>query len=129
VVDETVRSYVVVCRGPNCRERGALPLRRQLQRLLHRESSTQVLGYACFGQCDFGPNVAFYPEGLWFGGLATADAAERVARHAAGLESLEAPLLLPEVEKQEHLANIAELVTTIERDRARRHSRPWWWPF
>lgn len=132
VVEETVvrTSYVVVCRGPNCRERGALPLRKRLQQLLHAQHATRVLGYACFGQCDYGPNVAFYPEGTWYGGLIDSGAAERVVRHATGAQHMaEAPLLLPEAEKQEHLANIAELVTTIERDRARRQSRPWWWPF
>jgi (2Fe-2S) ferredoxin len=130
VVDESVRSYVVVCRGPNCRERGALPLRKRLLQLLHTEGQAQVLGYACFGQCDFGPNVAFYPEGAWYGGLVDTEAATRVVRHATGAEAMtQEPLLLPEAERREHLANIAELVTTIERDQARRRSRPWWWPF
>jgi hypothetical protein len=37
------------------------------------------------------------------------------------------PLELPATERAEHLRNIAELVTTLERDRAR--PRRWWWPF
>ncbi len=124
------RSYVVVCRGPNCRERGALPLRKRLRELLRGEPSTLLLGYACFGQCDYGPNVAFYPEGEWYGGLAASDAADRVARHALGHQPLgEVPLELPAEERREHLANIVELVTTMERDLERRRSRPWWWPF
>jgi hypothetical protein len=36
-------------------------------------------------------------------------------------------LTLPEDERRQHLANIAELVDTLERDRSRR--RRWWWPF
>jgi (2Fe-2S) ferredoxin len=120
--------YVVVCRGPHCRERGALPLRKRLVELLRREPTTRLVGYACFGQCDFGPNVAFYPAGTWYGGLNTPDAAERVARHATGAEALgEAPLVLPEPERSEHLNNIADLVGMLERDRLR--PRRWWWPF
>ena len=129
-VQDSVRSYVVVCRGPNCRERGALPLRKRLVDLLRHEPSASLLGYACFGQCDYGPNVAFFPEGEWYGGLADQAAAERVVQHAVGAQPLaQAPLQLPEPERSEHLANIADLIATQTRDRARRRDRPWWWPF
>jgi (2Fe-2S) ferredoxin len=120
--------YVVVCRGPHCRERGALPLRQRLVSLLRQEPTTHVLGYHCFGQCDDGPNVAFYPDAEWYGGLAQSQDAERVVRHAIGTEPLaQKPLVLPEPERGQHLANIAELVLIAERDRAR--PRRWWWPF
>ena len=33
----------------------------------------RLVGYACFGQCDFGPNVAFYPEGAWYACPTAAD--------------------------------------------------------
>jgi (2Fe-2S) ferredoxin len=120
--------YVVVCRGPNCRARGGMPLRKRLSTLLKDEPSTQLIGYACFGQCDRGPNVAFYPEATWYGDLCHPDDADRVARHAVTGEPLpETPLALPSPERDEHLRNIAELVRTLERDRAR--PRRWWWPF
>ena len=121
-------SYIVVCRGPNCRERGGLGLRKRLVELLKGESRAQLVGYACFGQCDCGPNVAFYPEGVWYGHLVNAGDAERVVKHAACGQPIEAtPLALPELERTEHLRNIADLESTLERDRGRR--RPWWWPF
>jgi NADH-quinone oxidoreductase subunit F len=121
--------YVVVCRGPNCRERGGLRLRKRLVQLFKGETAAQLVGYACFGQCDFGPNVLFYPEEEFYGGLAGGDAAERIFDHAVGARSLDGqPLTLPEDERRSHLANIAELVGTLERDRARRRSRRWWWP-
>ena len=120
--------YVVVCRGPHCRERGALPLRRRLVELLKHQPDARLLGYSCFGQCDFGPNVAFYPEGVWYGGLVGRDDAERVVHHAVTGAPLERPPLnLPGADRTEHLRNIAELVTTLERDRARPRRR--WWPF
>ena len=120
--------YVVVCRGPNCRERGGLELRKRLVQLFKNDAAAQLVGYACFGQCDFGPNVLFYPEGEFYGGLFGADAAERILGHALGTRTLDRrPLTLPEDERRQHLANIAELVDTLERDRSR--GRRWWWPF
>jgi (2Fe-2S) ferredoxin len=120
--------YVVVCRGPNCRARGSLQLRKRLVKLLAHEPDAHLVGYSCFGQCDFGPNVAFYPEGTWYGHLTDADAAERVVRYAQrGVPPGDRPLDLPEAERDQHLRNIRELVTTFERDRGRRHR--WWWPF
>jgi (2Fe-2S) ferredoxin len=121
-------TYVIVCRGPHCRERGALLLRRRLVELVRNEPEVHLLGYACFGQCDDGPNVAFYPDGVFYGGLHARADAERVLRHAAGVEHLnQVQLNLPEDEHREHLRNITELVSMSERDRAR--PRRWWWPF
>jgi len=128
VVQAVSTSYIVVCRGPNCRERGGLGLRKQLSALLKSDQRASLVGYNCFGQCDFGPNLAFYPEGVWYGGLINADDAERAVQHATcGTPMRAAPLELPSLERAEHLQNIADLVGTIERDRTRRH--PWWWPF
>lgn len=122
MLDRPRPSYVVVCRGPHCRERGALPLRQRLVRLLRGSSEVRLLGYACFGCCELGPNVAFYPEGVWYGGLDQPADAERVVQHALGTQPLGGtPLTVPD--RASHLANIAELVTTLERDRQR---GPWW---
>jgi (2Fe-2S) ferredoxin len=120
--------YVVVCRGPNCRARGALPLRRRLAHLLRDDPTVHLLGYSCFGQCDFGPNVLFYPSGEWYGALSARDAADRVVAHARCGEPLEGlHLTVPEEERLEHLSNVEELIRTREADRARPHR--WWWPF
>jgi (2Fe-2S) ferredoxin len=124
-------SYVVVCRGPSCREHGGLRLRSNLVRLLRSEPRARLIGYACFGQCDDGPNVAFYPEGSWYGRLCEPDSAEQVVAHATGGEPLTAARLqLPEAERREHLRNITDLVTLYQRERAgRQRRRWWWWPF
>src|SRR5438067_10000534 len=112
----TATRYVVVCRGPHCRERGSLSLRKRLVEMLKGQQSARLIGYSCFGQCDFGPNVAFYPEGTWYAALK----AEEVVSHAVGGEALDtSPLQLPEAERAEHLRNIAELVDTLERDHDR----------
>lgn len=123
--------YVVVCRGPNCRARGALPLRKRLVKLLRQEPAVDLIGYSCFGQCEYGPNVAFFPPGVWYCGLSAPNDADRVVRHATGAQLLDQPpLRLPPEEEPYHLRNIEELVRTLERDRARHQQRRrWWWPF
>lgn len=89
-----------------------------------------LAGYACFGQCEAGPNVLFYPEGRWFGGLSSIGAAQMVAAHAIGESAMDGvPLDLPAGERDEHLRNVAELVGTLEADRLRRASGRRWWPF
>jgi (2Fe-2S) ferredoxin len=105
-----------------------MPLRKRLVKLLRHDPDVRLLGYSCFGQCDHGPNVAFFPPGEWYGALAKPDDAERVVRHARALEPLnQAPLQLPAGERALHLHNVEELIRTVERDRAR--PRHWWWPF
>jgi NADH-quinone oxidoreductase subunit F len=130
VAQAVATCYVVVCRGPNCRERGGLQLRKRLVQLSRGEAAARLVGYACFGQCDFGPNVLFYPEAEFYGGLSGDDAARRIMSHAVGARPFEGqPLSLPEDERRQHLANVAELIDTLERDRARGRGRRWWWPF
>jgi (2Fe-2S) ferredoxin len=110
-----------------------MPLRTRLAKLLKDDPDVQLIGYACFGQCDYGPNVAFYPPGEWYGGLSAPGDAERVvqhALHAMDCAPLANPLELPEQERIEHLRNIEELIRTRERDRARPRRWVWsWWPF
>lgn len=98
--------------------------------LLRGQTRLGLVGYACFGQCEHGPNVAIYPEGAWYGGLSRETDAERVVQHATAGRPLEAEqLALPEEERAGHLRNIAELIETLEKDRARRARGPRWWPF
>ena len=126
--DRAERCYVVVCRGPNCRERGSQGLRQRLVALARGRSDVGLAGYACFGQCECGPNVAFFPAGEWYGGLSDGDAADRVVRYAEGLGPPPGPELeLPADERAAHFQNIAELIGTLEADR--RGKRRWWWPF
>jgi (2Fe-2S) ferredoxin len=120
----------VVCRGPNCRERGGRELRKRLAELAGRGAPTSVVGYSCFGQCDDGPNVVFFPEGEWRGALRASDA-ESILAYACdgGTGLLPGAALTPSSEERTlHESNVADLVATLERDRAGRRSR-WWWPF
>lgn len=104
-----------------------MPLRNRLVKLLRDDPDVCLLGYSCFGQCDYGPNVAFFPPGEWYGGLSAPEDAERVVEHAHCGAALTNRLELPPDERALHERNITELIQTHERDRAR--PRRWWWPF
>lgn len=126
----TPRTYVVVCRGPNCRERGSLPLRKRLAALLRPDAPTRLIGYSCFGQCDDGPNVAFFPAGEWYGHLKPADAEALIDHAVTGAPVDLDRLSLSDDDRTRHSRNIIELIDTLERDlRARATRRHWWWPF
>ncbi|GAC1316226.1 MAG: hypothetical protein NVSMB2_08850 [Chloroflexota bacterium] len=127
---EPPNTYVVVCRGPHCRHNGSAPLRKRLAQLLRCQPRAQLVGYNCFGQCDDGPNVAFFPEAEWYGGLRPRDAEQLVAHAVSGTPVDAEHLSLSEADYRRHTRNIKELIDTLERDRAsqvgRRH---WFWPF
>lgn len=114
--EKVSRTYIVACRGPNCRERGSRLLRSRLSALLRGNPSACLVGYACFGLCDLGPNVALYPQGVWFGGLSHPDDAQGIVTHLAGGAPPAAPLLVPEPARSQHLANLAEVIRTVEKD-------------
>ena len=40
----------------------------------------------CLDQCEHGPNVVVYPDGVWYGGVTEADVAEIIDRHLVGGE-------------------------------------------
>ena len=49
------------------------------ERGLQRTVRTNKAG--CLDQCEHGPTVVVYPEGVWYGGVTAADVAEIVDRH------------------------------------------------
>jgi (2Fe-2S) ferredoxin len=105
-------------------------LRTRLARLIHGRNDIGLIGYACFGLCEFGPNVAFFPEGAYFGGLEAEDDAQRVVDHAAGTRALaDLPLPMSIEERAAHRRNVEDLIALAERERNGRKRRRWWWPF
>lgn len=123
--------YIVVCRGPHCRERGGMHLRTRLAKLIKGRDDVGLIGYACFGLCEVGPNVAFFPEGAYFGGLQAEADAQRVVYHAAGTHPLgDRPLPMNLEERAAHRRNVEELIAIAERERkGGTRRRRWWWPF
>jgi (2Fe-2S) ferredoxin len=106
-------------------------LRARLAKLLQGRTDVRLAGYACFAQCEHGPNAMIYPDGVWFGHLNQPDDAERLIRHATGEQPMtDVPLAVSPAERADHLANVTELLQTLEADRTRQaRPRHWWWPF
>ena len=54
---------------PSCAGRGSEALAELLERGLAERGlaeQVEVERFYCFGQCEHGPNVRFYPGGTWF---------------------------------------------------------------
>lgn len=43
----------------------------------------------CLDQCEHGPNLVIYPEGVWYGGVTLADVEEIIESHILGGRTVE----------------------------------------
>lgn len=79
--------HVLVCANADCAARGSVELLIALRRLVraaNRELDIRVTRTHCLGRCGEGPTVAVYPDGIWYRGVTSADAAELVGEHLLG---------------------------------------------
>lgn len=77
-----------VCSGPRCARRGSRFVRQALDVAVRERGlsdAVQVLrtNGGCLGQCEFGPNVTVYPQGVRYFGVTPLDAADLAAEHFA----------------------------------------------
>jgi (2Fe-2S) ferredoxin len=77
-----MRRHLFVCTNerssgkPACGRRGGVELVAAVQKsLIERGSDARVTACGCLGPCFDGPNAVIYPDGVWYGALAEADAA------------------------------------------------------
>jgi len=79
------RRHVLVCLGENCTERGADDKYYELlQEAINTQAprgTVKVTQTRCLGACGFGPNIAIYPEGVWYYGVHPEDIQEIVSEH------------------------------------------------
>lgn len=64
--------YVFVCQGKNCADKGAKELLAQIRTALAGRGSFRVVPYICFGACTASPNVAVFPDRLWYSTVTSA---------------------------------------------------------
>lgn len=80
--------HVFVCSAENCTERGAndqsYELLRETIKNRAPQGSVKVTRSGCLGACGFGPNIAVYPEGVWYYGVKPEDIQEIVTEHIMG---------------------------------------------
>jgi len=73
--------HVLVCAHKHCLKRGGRDVGRELKRALKElppGRRAMITAVDCLDQCDDGPVVVVYPDGVWYG-----DVDERAAREIA----------------------------------------------
>jgi (2Fe-2S) ferredoxin len=63
------------------------------ERGLQRQVRANKAG--CLDQCEHGPTVVVYPEGVWYGGVTRADVQEIIGQHIIGNRPVER-LVIPD---------------------------------
>jgi (2Fe-2S) ferredoxin len=81
-----IEKHVLVCEHKDCEKRGGRDAYKSLKGALKEaglRERVMVSRVGCFDQCDDGPVVVVYPEGVWYGRVDERGAAEIVARQVA----------------------------------------------
>ena len=93
--DAKVRDYdahVLVCKGGDCKKRGAKEVRKALKgelRAAGMNGDVRVDSVDCLGLCKHGPNAVVYPGGAWYLGVSEADVPEIVEKHLGNGEPVQ----------------------------------------
>ncbi len=78
-VHDAPEKHVSVCTNRTCAGQGAATvLERLRQAARDRELDVQITRSSCLDRCGEGPNVAVYPDNVWYGNVAPDDA-DRIA--------------------------------------------------
>ena len=82
-----LRKHVLVCTNVDCSDRGSAALVENLRRGIKacgRERDIRVTRTSCLGRCGEGPNVAVYPDGVWYRQVKAEDSDALVQEHLLG---------------------------------------------
>jgi (2Fe-2S) ferredoxin len=77
---------------PSCTADGKSELHAQLQQLTKAAGlgdRVRINKSGCLDQCEHGPTVVVYPEGVWYGHVQPSDAAAIVEEHLVGGKPVE----------------------------------------
>ncbi|QLD85853.1 ferredoxin [Natronomonas halophila] len=78
-VHDAPDKHVAVCTNRTCAGQGAATvLERLRQAARDRDLDVQITRSSCLDRCGEGPNVAVYPDGVWYGSVAPEDS-DRIA--------------------------------------------------
>jgi (2Fe-2S) ferredoxin len=72
---------------PSCTSDGKSELHTELQQLTKAAGlagRVRINKAGCLDQCEHGPTVVVYPEGVWYGHVQPSDAAAIVEQHLVG---------------------------------------------
>ncbi|MXR50003.1 ferredoxin [Halovenus sp. WSH3] len=82
-VHDAPAKHVAVCTNQTCAADGAPAVLERLRQEARDSEAcdARITRTSCLGRCGEGPMVAVYPDGVWYGGVETDDAAEIVSSH------------------------------------------------
>ena len=81
-----IKKHILVCEHKDCVKRGGKDSFRELKSALKGlglRDEVLVSKVDCFDQCDDGPVMVVYPEGIWYGEVDERAAREIAERHIA----------------------------------------------
>ncbi|MES3516041.1 MAG: CbiX/SirB N-terminal domain-containing protein [Natronomonas sp.] len=74
-VHDAPKKHVAVCTNRTCAGEGATAVLERLRQAAdERDVDARITRSSCLGRCGEGPNVAVYPDGVWYGSVAPDDA-------------------------------------------------------
>jgi len=82
-----IRRHVLVCEHKDCLKRGGKESLKELKQALRDAGARErvlITEVDCLDQCDDGPVMVVYPEGVWYGGVDAAGAREIAEKHLRG---------------------------------------------
>ena len=83
-VHDAPDKHVSVCTNRTCAEQGAATVLERLRQAATEEDlEVRITRTSCLDRCGDGPNVAVYPDSVWYGGVAPEDASRLAESFAA----------------------------------------------
>jgi len=82
-----IRTHVLACEHKDCLKRGGRESLREVKHALREAGARERVLIAkvdCLDQCDEGPVMVVYPEGVWYGRVDEACAREIAEKHIGG---------------------------------------------
>ena len=89
-------THVLVCTHKTCHKRGGRDAAKELKHALKEEGlrdQVLVTSVHCLDQCDHGPVVVVYPEGVWYAGVDEQATREIVEQHIKRKHAVERKVL------------------------------------
>jgi sirohydrochlorin ferrochelatase/(2Fe-2S) ferredoxin len=74
-VHDAPDKHVAVCTNRTCADQGAATVLERLRQAVdRRDIDARITRSSCLDRCGEGPNVAVYPDSVWYGGVSPDDA-------------------------------------------------------
>ena len=79
-----IRHHLLICTDKSCRKEGGEDSAKALKQSLKKAEMRETVAISevdCLDQCDYGPVMAVYPDGVWYQGVDKSCARKIVESH------------------------------------------------